>query len=326
MSGTGRRAPAPFAFAPDAPPLQPFGGDGGDGGGARVLVQFVLNLEHWTLDRPMPRAILPAPHGLSVVPDVANHSWVLYGLRAGLPRVAAALAPIGASVTVALNSDVVEHYPQVADLIAERGWEVVGHGIRQQSIQGFDDERAVVEEAIEVITRRFGAAPRGWLGPGMNQTDETLRILRETGLEFDHDWMIDDRPVWLDAGAGRSILGLPYTVELNDVTTYQVQTQPAGSLLARTAATLPVLTREAELSPVVMPIGLHPHIMGVPHRIAELEAMVDLVQGAAGCAAVTSSQVHDWFAAQVPAPAVTAPAVTAPAVTAPAVAPRQGAE
>lgn len=294
-----RRPPAAFEFSHAASVLAPLDG-------ASVLVQFVLNLEHWTLDRPMPRAILPAPHGLSVVPDVANHSWVLYGLRAGLPRVAAALAPLGASVTVALNSDVIEHYPAVADLVGEQGWEVVGHGTRQQSIQGFDDERAVIDEAVSTIAARFGAPPRGWLGPGMNQTDDTLRLLHEAGLDFTHDWMIDDRPVWLDASSGASsgasILGLPYTVELNDVTTYQVQTQPAGSLLARTTATLAVLTREAHRSPVVMPIGLHPHIMGVPHRIAELEQLVDLVRAAPTARAVTSSQVADWYTAQVPAP------------------------
>ena len=56
--------------------------------GARVLVNVVVNLEHWSLDAPMPRAALPAPQGLAAVPDVANHSWVLYGLRAGLPRLA----------------------------------------------------------------------------------------------------------------------------------------------------------------------------------------------------------------------------------------------
>lgn len=288
-----RRAPAPFALSTDGPGLVPLDG-------AEVLVNVVLNLEHWTLDRPMPRAALPAPHGLTVVPDVANHSWVLYGLRAGLPRLAAALAPLGAEVTVALNADVIDHYPAVADLVADRGWEVVAHGVRQQSIQSYDAEEPVIAETLRRIGARFGA-PRGWLSPGMNQTDDSLRLMVAAGLEFNHDWMIDDRPLWLTTAAG-PILGLPYSLSLNDVTIYQVGLQPDGTLADRTLRTLERHLAEAASSPVVMPIGLHPHIMGVAHRIAEIETIVAAITATPGVAAVTSSAIHDWFVGQVPAP------------------------
>ncbi|MEQ6903595.1 polysaccharide deacetylase family protein [Nocardioides sp. YIM 152588] len=294
---TERVAPAPFALSTEAPRLEPLDG-------ASVLVSVVINLEHWTLDRPMPRAALPAPGGLTVVPDVANHSWVLYGLRAGLPRLADALAPLGSAVTVALNADVIDHYPAVADLIEERGWEVVAHGVRQQSIQTYEEERPVIEEALARIGKRF-AAPRGWLSPGMNQTDDSLRLMVEAGLEFNHDWMIDDRPVWLTTPSG-PILGLPYTLTLNDVTTYQVGLQPDGALADRTVRTLARHTAEAGAAgkgnPVVMPIGLHPHVMGVPHRIAEIERIVAAVQVQESASFVTSSQIHDWYVGQVPAP------------------------
>ena len=296
---TERIAPAPFAFSADGPALEPFPG------GAQVLVNVVINLEHWTLDRPMPRAALPAPGGLTVVPDVANHSWVLYGLRAGLPRLAAALAPLGRHVTVALNADVIDHYPAIADLIEERGWEVVAHGVRQQSIQSYPAgaEPDVIAETIARITERFGA-PRGWLSPGMNQSDDSLRLMREAGLEFNHDWMIDDRPVWLTTSAG-PILGVPYTLTLNDVTTYQVGLCADGTLADRTIRTLDRHVAEATASgghPAVMPIGLHPHIVGVPHRIAEIEQIVAAVQACDEAAFVTSSQIYDWYAAQVVAP------------------------
>lgn len=295
VSAGERRAPAPFALSTEAPRLTPLDG-------ASVLVNVVVNLEHWTLDRPMPRAALPAPGGLTVVPDVANHSWVLYGLRAGLPRLADALEPLGPAVTVALNADVIDHYPAVADLVEARGWEVVGHGVRQQSIQSYDAEEPVIAEGVSRITARFGA-PRGWLSPGMNQTDHTLGRLRRAGLAFNHDWMIDDRPVWLTSAAG-PILGLPYTLELNDVTTYQVALQADGALADRTLRTLARLRAEAERNPLVIPIGLHPHIMGVAHRVGEIDRIVAAVTSTPGVAAVTSGRIHDWYADQVPAPAM----------------------
>ncbi|WP_244928073.1 hypothetical protein [Nocardioides sp. W7] len=288
-----RTAPARFALSADGPRLAPLDG-------ASVLVNVVVNLEHWTLDRPMPRAALPAPGGLSVVPDVANHSWVLYGLRAGLPRLADALAPLADAVTVALNADVIDRYPQVVDLVDRCGWEVVAHGVRQQSIQSYDDEELVVAAALERIADRFGPA-RGWLSPGMNQTDHSLGVMRRAGLEFNHDWMIDDRPVWLSTEAG-PILGLPYTLTLNDVTTYQVGLQADGALADRTLRTLDRHVVEATRNPVVMPIGLHPHIMGVAHRVGEIERIVEAITTTRGVRAVTSSAIHDWYVEQVPAP------------------------
>lgn len=287
-----RAVPAPFELSDRTPLLTPLGG-------ARVLVNVVVNLEHWSLDAAMPRAVLPPPQGVSLIPDVANHSWVLYGLRAGLPRLAAALAPLGTAVTVALNAEVIDQYPQVADLVADRGWEVVAHGVQQRSIQTYDEEAPVIAEALERIGRRF-ARPRGWLSPGMSLTDDSLRLLREHGVEFDHDWMIDDRPVWLRTSSG-PILGLPYTLALNDVTTYVVQQQPDGALADRTRRSLAVHRAEAASNPVVVPIGLHPHVVGVAHRIGEVEAIVDAVVGTEGVAACTSSEIHDWYVSQVPA-------------------------
>ncbi len=289
-TSTGRTAPVPFGFSGGGPALQPLHGAG-------VLVTVVVNLEHWSLDAPMPRAALPAPQGVSVVPDVANHSWVLYGLRVGLPRMAAALAPLGTKVAAALNAEVVDRYPGVAGLVEDLGWEVVAHGLQQRSAHTYDDEASMVASTLDRLEARFGR-PRGWLSPGMSQTDDSLRLLHEHGVEFNHDWMIDDRPLWLDSGAG-PIVGLPYTLSLNDVTTYVVEHQPDGSLAERTRQALDVLRRESRSNPVVMPIGLHPHVMGVAHRIEELEAIVEAVTTHDDVRPCHPSEVHDWFTAQV---------------------------
>jgi hypothetical protein len=103
----------------------------------------------------------------------------------------------------------------------------------------------------------------------------------------------------VDAGP---ILGLPYTLALNDVTTYQISSQPDGALADRVLRAMEVHRREAADNPVVVPIGLHPHIMGVSHRIGEIEQIVAAVTSASDILAVTSSQLYRWYADQVPAP------------------------
>ena len=60
-------------------------------GGARVAVVTVVNVEEWDIARPMPRTVLPAPAGASVIPDVPNWAWHEYGMRVGFWRLKAAL-------------------------------------------------------------------------------------------------------------------------------------------------------------------------------------------------------------------------------------------
>jgi hypothetical protein len=56
--------------------------------GKPIMVNPVVAIEYWPFDRPVPRGILPAPHGrTSEPPEVANYSWVEYGLRCGLPQI-----------------------------------------------------------------------------------------------------------------------------------------------------------------------------------------------------------------------------------------------
>ena len=60
----------PFTLSSDRPALAPFRGK-------PIMVNLAMNIEYWPFDRPMPRGILPPPHGKpSDPPDVANFAWV----------------------------------------------------------------------------------------------------------------------------------------------------------------------------------------------------------------------------------------------------------
>ncbi|MDI1265228.1 MAG: hypothetical protein PS018_18415, partial [bacterium] len=48
-----------------------------------------------------------------------------------------------------------------------------------------------------MIEKFCGKRPRGWFGPGLTQTFETLDYLSEAGIEYIGDWVLDDEPVTL---------------------------------------------------------------------------------------------------------------------------------
>src|SRR5438132_13256196 len=53
---------------------------------ARIVVWTIVNLEFWSISRPMARQVLPAPTGEVLLPDVPNWSWHEYGMRVGFWR------------------------------------------------------------------------------------------------------------------------------------------------------------------------------------------------------------------------------------------------
>src|SRR5258705_6134424 len=72
-------------------------------GGARVAVWTIVNVEEWSIERPMPRTVLPPPYGQPLLPDLPNWAWHEYGMRAGLWRFLDVLNRFKLKATLALN-------------------------------------------------------------------------------------------------------------------------------------------------------------------------------------------------------------------------------
>jgi peptidoglycan/xylan/chitin deacetylase (PgdA/CDA1 family) len=285
----------PFTLASDRPTLPTFAGK-------RLIVNVAVNVEHWPFDRPMPRAVLPPPHGATAVPDVPNFTWVEYGLRVGMPRVLDLCRYFGVTASAFLNASVCTHYPRLAEAILEASWEFVGHGLYQRSLATFEDEKPVVAESLETLRRFSGQPVRAWLGPGLGEKATTPETLRRHGVDFLHDWLVDDIPVWMSTDAG-PLLALPYTVELNDGPIFVVARQPSTEMLNRIRATLAFFARTGFDQTRVMTIALHPHAIGAPHRMETLWAAFEELRAHPEVAFATSSEIGDWYAAIDPPPA-----------------------
>jgi peptidoglycan/xylan/chitin deacetylase (PgdA/CDA1 family) len=263
--------------------------------GKSLIVNPVVAIEYWPFEWPMPRGILPAPHGRpSEPPDVANYSWVEYGMRCGLPRIFDALGRRGIKASAWMNAQCADVYPTAAERAARADWDFVGHSWFQRSLKDVDDEEAEVRQSLDRLEQLTGKPVRGWFGAGGGETVNTPEVLKRCGIEFTHDWLLDDLPCWMSTAEG-PLLCLPYTWEINDVPMWAVQGQSSDELLIRLEATLAVLERELEENPRVLSIGLHPHIAGVPHRVYYLEKALDLLMKRNDTIFVTSGEIADWF-------------------------------
>src|SRR5437764_14523194 len=84
-----------------------------------------------------------------------------------------ALDKYGMRGSVTLNSSVCEHYPIIVEEGKKRNWEFLGHGItNSRLLNGLseEDERKVIRETIQTITKTVGKSPEGWLCPALAET------------------------------------------------------------------------------------------------------------------------------------------------------------
>lgn len=292
-AGSNPRIPHQLSSArPPLPPLR----------GRRLLVHLVVNVEHWRFDAPMPRTLLTPPHGHAAVPDVPNFAWAEYGMRCGMPRLLDLFAAHGVPASASFNAGVINAYPACADAILRAGWEFIGHGLHQRSLQGEADEGALIGAALDNIEAFTGTRPRGWLGPGLRETSDTPDLLRAAGVEWVFDWVLDDLPCWMHTKHG-PMIAMPYTLELNDSVIYAVERHATGEFQRRVERTLEWFDREGGVK--VLTLGLHPHLIAVPHRMGELAAVLDGLGGRDDIAFTTGTGMALWFTAAEPASAAT---------------------
>jgi allantoinase len=255
-----------------------------------------VNVENWLFDGAMPRKIITAPHGAESIPDIPNYSWAEYGMRAGMPRILDLFKSRGIPASTSINAGVIEAYPECSNAMLEAGWEFVGHGMHQKSMQGEEDEAGLIQSALDVLKSFTGVQTRGWLSPGLKETTDTPDILKSLGVDFVFDWVVDDLPSWMTTKHG-PLMSMPYNVEINDSIVYAIEKHATGEMYQRFSNTLETFGRESSQNPRVLAVGLHPHLIAVPHRIHELERMLDDVLARDDTIFMNGSQIADWYKA-----------------------------
>lgn len=262
--------------------------------GKKLLVQFIMNVEVWRFDQKMPRTMTTPPHGVDQIPDVPNFCWAEYGMRVGMARLLDEFSSRGIAIGASLNAAVIDVYPQCAEAMLKADWEFIGHGMFQKQIVGEPDERGVISASVDKLKKFTGQAIRGWLSPGLRQSIDTADHLAACGIEYTFDWNVDDVPCPM-VTKNKPLYAMPYTQDLNDSIIYAIEHHRTGEFLNRLERTVEAL--EAEPGPRVMSMGLHPHLMGVPHRMQEMRKMLDFLEARRDVKFVKPAETMDWFKA-----------------------------
>ncbi len=265
--------------------------------GGRMIVWTIVNVEVWDSTKTQPRTVITPPAGGSPSPDIPNWAWHEYGNRVGFWRLKQVLDTFEVPTTLALNGSVCTEYPRIAEEALKSGWEFMGHGFSQLSMQKVEDEREDIQKTRDIIKEFTGTRPRGWLGPALMETYETVDVLKEEGFEYVSDWVLDDQPVELKTRAG-TLVNIPYTQENNDVAMMLIQHHKASEYTDRALDQLETLYEESLDQPRVMALSCHPYIFGVAHRVKYFRRIFEAVRRKPGVVFMTGSQILDWYLSQ----------------------------
>jgi allantoinase len=262
--------------------------------GKRMAVWFIVAVEDWDFNRPMPRTVLSPPAGNGAIPDVPNWAWHEYGNRVGFWRVKKLFDEFGIRPVLALNGIVCDTYPRIVSAAMESGWEFMAHGYLQRSMHMVEDQREAIRKSIEIIARTTGKKPRGWVGPGLTETYDTVDLLADEGIEYVADWVLDEQPCDIRTKTGR-LVSIPYTQEINDVAMMLIQHHKASEYRDRAIDQFEQLYEDSADGARVMAIALHPYIMGVPHRAKHLRAVLEHITARKDVACMTGEEILDWY-------------------------------
>jgi len=284
--------------------------------GARVAFYVGVNLEYF---EPGKRGAVLSANSAHLVPDPLNAGWRDYGPRVGVWRLLRLFDELGIRGTALLNSDCCIRYPAIAEAVTRRDWAMVAHGKNNSVLHTDlpeDAERAILAEIVETIERTTGRRPKGWLGPVLSESYRTPELLGELGVDYLLDWCSDDQPFPLRV-PGRRMIGVPYSVEVNDITVFPGTSAPGKVFERMIIDQFDVLYDEGAQSGRVVALALHPFIASQPFRHPYLRRALEYIVRHDGVWVTTSDEIAAWYLDQFHDRDVAAIAIGGGAATAP---------
>ena len=262
--------------------------------GARVAVWLIPNIEHFVYGLPSTTLFPPTA---SLTPDILNYSWRDYGARVGVWRLMDTMERLGIRGTVALNSDVCHEHPRIVEEAQKLSWEFMGHGKNNSSLfTGMEEdvERNAISEVLETIREATGQMPRGWLGPALTETHNTLDLLAEAGVDYVCDWVNDEQPYPMQTRAG-TIHSIPYSIEINDIPAFLGGGHSGDSFAQMIKDQFDVLYEDGAETGRVMSICVHPFLIGHPHRAKHFSRALEHIASRNDVWLTTGHEIIDWY-------------------------------
>ncbi len=263
--------------------------------------------------------------------SVADISRGLFAGEIGAPRLVKLFDRLGITTTWFVPGHSIETFPDQMRMVAEAGHEIGLHGYSHENPSAMtpEQERAVLERTLELVTRLSGRPPRGYVAPWWEFSPVTADLLIAHGIRYDHSLMHHDfQPYYVRVGDGwtpvdyskpasawmkplvrgreTDLIEIPASWYLDDLPPMMFIKKAPNSHGFVSPRHLEEIWRDQfdwvyrEYDEAVFTMSIHPDVSGRPQALLMLERLHQHMAGHRGVTFLTFEAIAEDFAARHP--------------------------
>jgi len=251
----------------------------------------------------------------------------VFGATVGIDRLLKLFDKFGIKATWFVPAHSIESFPEQLAKVRNTDHEIGLHGYTHEHVGSLSEsqERDVLAKSIDVLKTFTGKQPRGWTAPAWNTSNNTVRLLEEHGIEYDHSFMYHDcqmyylpsseekwevtnlekdAETWMKPMSSlkeSSIVEVPANWHLDDWPPFQPAPGRPGThgfvdpdvVLKLWQSQFEYFYREYDT--FVFPISIHPQVSGKPQVILMHEKMITWISSHEGVEWCTMEKMVEEF-------------------------------
>ncbi len=255
----------------------------------------------------------------------------LFAGEIGSPRMLKLFDKAGIRTTWFIPGHSIETFPKQMQMVADAGHEIGLHGYSHENPVAMtpEQEQAVLEKSIELVTALSGKRPRGFVAPWWELGANTVELLLKNGIVYDHSRMDNDfHPFY--ARVGDSWTKIDYAndaeswmqplvrgeeTDLVEIgANWYIDDLPPMMFIKKAPNShgfvnprhLEEIWRDQfdwvyrEYNYAVFPITVHPDVSGRPQVLLMLERFIEYITGHEGVRWATFEEIADDFRLRYP--------------------------
>jgi peptidoglycan/xylan/chitin deacetylase (PgdA/CDA1 family) len=255
----------------------------------------------------------------------------LFAGEVGAPRLLKLFDRFGIKTTWFIPGHSIETFPEQMQAVAAAGHEIGIHGYSHENPIEMtpDQEEAVLDKCIDLVTKLAGRRPTGYVAPWWEFSPVSNELLLKKGIKYDHSLMHKDyEPYYVRVGdtwtkidysrqphewmkplvRGREtgLIEIPASWYLDDLPPMMFIKKAPNSHGFVNPYDIETMWREQfdwvyrEMDYAVFPITIHPDVAGRPQVLMMLERLYSHMIRHPGVRFVTMDEIADDFARRQP--------------------------
>ena len=118
----------------------------------------------------------------------------VHAAKEGTPRLLDLLDKYGITTTWNITGHSIESFPKESKMVVDAGHELGLHGYTHENPLAMtkEQEQAILNKTFDLVVELSGNAPKGYSAPWWELSPNTIDLLLEKGIEYDHSLMEND--------------------------------------------------------------------------------------------------------------------------------------